>query len=132
MKSKKYTRETIRNIGMTDRGFPSFAVGDAIEVSQLVIEGEKQRIQIFEGDVIAMRNQGIASTFTIRRIGANGVAVERVFPFYSPIIESIKFLRHGNVRRAKLYYLRNRIGKAARVKEKVMTKAQKKQGITSA
>lgn len=125
MKARGYTKETIREVGMIDRGFPAFEVGDAIEVAQRIIEGEKERIQLFEGDVIAIRRNGISSTFTIRRIGANGVAVERVFPFYSPRVESITFLRRGDVRRAKLYYMRSRIGKAARVKEKVLTKGQK-------
>jgi len=125
MKANKYTKETIREIGMYKRDFPPFQVGDAIEVTQLIKEGDKQRTQTFEGDVLAIRTNGVSSTFTIRRIGANGVAVERIFPFYSPLVQSIKFLRRGDVRRAKLYYMRDRIGKAARVKEKVLTKEQK-------
>ena len=125
MKAKKYTKETIRDLGVSDRGFPAFNVGDAIVVSQKIKEGDKERIQEFEGDVISMKNNGASSTFTIRRIAANGVAVERVFPFQSPLIESIKFLRKGKVRKAKLYYMRDRVGKAARVQEKVMTKVQK-------
>ena len=125
MKARGYTRETIRSIGIEDRGFPPFTIGDAIEVAQKIKEGDKERIQMFEGDVIAMRKGGISSTFTVRRIGANGVAVERVFPYYSPLIDSITFLRRGDVRKAKLYYMRNRIGKAARVKEKILTKTQK-------
>jgi large subunit ribosomal protein L19 len=126
MKARGYTKETIRLIGVVDRGFPHFEVGDAIQVAQRIIEEKgKERIQHFEGDVIAIRKGGISSTFTVRRIGANGIAVERVFPYYSPRIESITFLRKGDVRRAKLYYMRNRIGKASRVKEKVMTKEQK-------
>lgn len=125
MKARRYTKETIREIGIYDRNFPEFTVGDNIKVGQRIIEGDKERIQYFEGDVIAMRRGGISSSFTLRRIGANGVAVERVFPYYSPRIESITFLRKGDVRRAKLYYMRERIGKAARVKEKVLTKTQK-------
>jgi large subunit ribosomal protein L19 len=126
MKAKKYTKETIRDIGIIDRNFPKFQVGDTIEVIQRIVEGGKvARTQAFEGDVIAIHWHGISSTFTIRRIGAGGVAVERVFPFYSPLVESIKYIRRGDVRRAKLYYLRDRVGRAARVKEKVMTKAQK-------
>jgi len=125
MKASKYTRETINEIGMYDRNFPDFNVGDAIAVSLRVQEGGKERIQVFEGDVIAMRKNGASSSFTIRKIGANAVPVERVLPYYSPLIESIKFIRSGKIRRAKLYYIRERIGKAARVEEKVLTKEQK-------
>lgn len=127
MKANKYTKETILEIGIKDRQFPEFQVGDAIAVAQRIKEGEKERIQTFEGDVIAFHSHGIATTFTVRRIGANGVSVERIFPYYSPLIDSITFLRKGSVRRAKLYYIRQRIGKAARVKEKVLTKEQKEQ-----
>jgi len=119
MKAKKYTRETIRDMGTENREFPAFSIGDTIAVSQRIKEGDKERIQVFEGDIIAMHKRGVSSTFTIRRIGANSVAVERIFPFYSPKIDSIKFVRKGKVRRAKLYYIRKRIGKAARVTEKV-------------
>lgn len=125
MRAKHYTRETILQMGIVDRNFEKFGIGDAIKVSQKIKEGEKERIQIFEGDVIAMRKNGISTTFTVRRIGANAVAVERVFPLYSPLIEKIEFLRKGKVRRAKLFYMRDRIGKAARVAEKVLTKEQK-------
>lgn len=125
MKAQKYTRETITNMGVYDRGFPSFNVGDCIEVGQNIKEGDKERVQIFEGDVIAIRNQGVATTFTVRRIDANSVAVERIFPYYSPAIASIRFVRGGDVCRAKLFYMRKRIGKAARVAEKVLTKEQK-------
>lgn len=125
MRAKHYTRETILQMGVVDRNFEKFTIGDAIKVSQKIKEGEKERIQIFEGDVIAMRKNGISTTFTVRRIGANAVAVERVFPLYSPLIEKIEFLRKGKVRRAKLFYMRDRIGKAARVAEKVLTKEQK-------
>lgn len=128
MKAKKYTKETISNIGMAERNFDKFSVGDAIIVSQRIKEGDKERIQTFEGDVIGMHNNGIATTFTVRKIGANSVPVERVFPYYSPLVESIKFLRKGKVRRSKLYYMRERIGKSARVKERVMTKEEKEQG----
>lgn len=119
MKAKKYTRETIRDMGTADRGFPAFSIGDTVAISQLIKEGDKERIQVFEGDVIAMHNKGISSTFTVRKIGSNAVAVERIFPMFSPKIDSIKFVRKGKVRRAKLYYIRERVGKAARVKEKV-------------
>ncbi|MCX5922279.1 MAG: 50S ribosomal protein L19 [Candidatus Dependentiae bacterium] len=112
---------------MTQRSFPTFDVGDTVAVSQHIIEGDKKRLQIFEGDVIAIHNNGVSSTFTIRKISTNSVAVERIFPYYSPKIESIKFVRYGRVRRAKLYYMRNRVGKAARVKERVMTREQREQ-----
>ena len=121
MKAKKYTKETIQHIGIADRKFPAFTIGDTIIVSQKIKEGEKARIQDFEGDVIARNNNGISSTFTIRRIGANAVGVEKIFPYYSPLIDSIKFVRSGKVRRAKLYYMRDRIGRAARVRPKLMT-----------
>ena len=110
---------------MYKRDFPTFSIGDAIAVSQRIKEGDKERIQVFEGDVIAMHNNGASSTFTVRRIASNSIAVERIFPFYSPKIDSIRFIRRGKARRAKLYYMRDRIGKAARVKEKVLTKAEK-------
>lgn len=125
MRAKKYTRETILQMGMGDRNFDKFSIGDAVKVSQKIKEGEKERIQIFEGDVIAMRKNGISTTFTVRKIGSNAVSVERVFPYFSPLIEKVEFLRKGKVRRAKLYYMRDRIGKAARVAEKVLTKEQK-------
>jgi large subunit ribosomal protein L19 len=125
MKAQKYTKETILHMGEKDRGFADFNIGDAVIVGQRIKEGDKERIQYFEGDVIAMKNNGISSTFTVRRIASNAVAVERIFPFYSELLESIKFVRRGKVRRAKLYYIRERIGKAARVKEKILTKEQK-------
>ena len=119
MKAKKYTRETIRDMGTENRGWPAFSIGDTIAVSQRIKEGDKERIQVFEGDVIAMHKKGVSNTFTIRKIGANAVAVERIFPFYSPKIDAVKFVRKGQARRAKLYYIRERVGKAARVTEKV-------------
>ncbi|MFA6065571.1 MAG: 50S ribosomal protein L19 [Candidatus Babeliaceae bacterium] len=125
MKAQKYTKETIRTVGMEDRGFPQINVGDAVEVIQKIKEGDKERLQTFEGDIIAIRNKGVSTTFTVRRIGANGVSVERIFPYYSPIIEKINHLRTGDVCRAKLFYMRYRIGKSARVKEKVLSREQK-------
>ncbi|MEX0940034.1 MAG: 50S ribosomal protein L19 [Candidatus Babeliales bacterium] len=125
MKAKKYTKETIHQLGITPRNFPKFAIGDTIAISQLIKEGDKERIQMFEGDIIAMHNKGASSTFTVRRIGANAVAVEKIFPYYSPLIAGVKFIRKGKVRRAKLYYIRERIGKAARVREQVLTKEEK-------
>lgn len=125
MKAKGYTRETILSIGIKDRGFDTFKVGDTVEVAQRVVEGDKTRLQYFEGDVISIRKAGVATTFTVRRIGAHSVAVEKVFAYYSPRVEAIKYVRSGDIRRAKLYYLRDRVGKAARVREKVLTKEQK-------
>lgn len=127
MKAKKLTKETILSLGMTERKFPQFGVGDTVEVNQRIVEGDKERIQAFEGDVIAIRHHGIASTFTVRKIGANAVSVERIFPYYSPRIESINCVKRGRVRRAKLYYMRGRVGKAARVTERVITRAEKEQ-----
>ena len=95
-----------------------FKAGDTISVGVKVTEGNRSRIQIFEGVVIAKSSgAGLSKTFTVRKI-SNGVGVERIFPFHSPIIDSIKVLKKGKVRRAKLYYLRNLKGKAARIKSK--------------
>lgn len=126
MKAQTLTRETIKNLGVQERDFPPFAVGDTISVAFRIKEGDKERIQLFQGDVIARHNQGISTTFTVRKIGANNISVERIFPYYSPKIESIKIVRKGKVRRAKLYYVRDRIGKAARIKEQVVSKKDKK------
>lgn len=125
MKAKRFTKETIRELGTAKVTYPSFSVGDTIRVAQRIKEGDKERIQDFEGDVIAIRNHGASSTFTVRKIGANNVAVERIFPYYSPLIESITFKRKGAIRRAKLYYVRKRVGKAARIQEQVLTKEEK-------
>ena len=125
MKAKNYTKETIMLMGTGKRTFDSFTIGDLVRVSQKIKEGDKERIQIFEGDVIARHNNGISSTFTVRKIGANSISVERIFPYYSPLIEHVEFVRKGKVRRAKLYFMRDRIGKAARVAEKVQSKEQK-------
>ncbi len=122
MKAQQLTRETIRGLGAEERDFPRFEIGDHIAVSQWITEGNKKRLQVFEGDVIAMHHKGASSTFTVRKISANSVYVERIYPFYTPIIDSIKIVRKGDVRRAKLYYLRDRVGKKAQVKEKILTK----------
>ncbi len=95
---------------------PAFGVGDTIRVYAKVVEGEKERLQMFEGVVIKRQNGGIRETFTVRRI-ASGVGVERTWPIHSPRIDRIEVARKGVVRRAKLYYLRDRVGKAAKVKE---------------
>ena len=95
---------------------PSFNVGDTVKVSFKVIEGTRERIQLFEGTVIAKRHGGISETFTVRRLSF-GIGVERTFPLHSPKITKVDVVRRGKVRRAKLYYLRGRTGKAAKVKE---------------
>ena len=99
------------------RPVPDFAPGDTIKVNLKVVEGTRSRIQVFEGVCIARRNRGINSSFTVRKI-SYGEGVERVFPLYSPSIAEIEVVRRGHVRRAKLYYLRGRSGKAARIAEK--------------
>ncbi len=96
---------------------PQFNPGDHIRVHVRVIEGDKERIQPFEGDVISIRGAGLNKTFTVRKI-SSGVGVERIFPLYSPKIAKVEMVKEGNVRRAKLYYLRNLSGKAARIKSK--------------
>ena len=97
---------------------PEFNVGDTVKVSFKVIEGTKERIQAFEGIVIARKSSGIRETFTVRRV-SYGIGVERTFPVNSPKIAKIEVVRSGKVRRAKLYYIRERVGKAAKVKEKI-------------
>ncbi|WP_281950326.1 50S ribosomal protein L19 [Nitrosophilus kaiyonis] len=96
---------------------PEFRAGDTVRVSVEIKEGNKTRIQDFEGVCIAVKGEGTGKTFTVRKIGANNVGVERIFPLYSDSIKGIKVVRRGRVRRAKLYYLRERRGKAARIKE---------------
>ncbi len=95
---------------------PSFNVGDTIRVHNKIKEGSRERIQMFEGTVIARHGGGISETFTVRRV-AYGCGVEKTFPIHSPHVEAIDVIRHGKVRRAKLYYLRDRVGKASKVKE---------------
>ncbi|HIS76959.1 MAG TPA: 50S ribosomal protein L19 [Candidatus Merdivicinus excrementipullorum] len=97
---------------------PEIQVGDYVKVSVKIREGDKERIQMFEGTVIAMKHGGISETFTVRRV-AYGCGVERVFPVHSPNVVAVDVVRHGKVRRAKLYYLRDRVGKAARIREKI-------------
>lgn len=107
--------ETIEKEGMrTD--LPAIAIGDQVKVNVKVIEGTRERVQTYEGVVIAKKNGGIRETIVVRRV-TFGVGVERTFPLHSPKIESIQVVRHGKVRRAKLYYLKNRTGKAAKLKE---------------
>ncbi|MET3288460.1 50S ribosomal protein L19 [Brevibacillus fluminis] len=95
---------------------PAFRPGDTVRIHVKVIEGQRERIQLFEGVVIRRRGTGISETFTVRKI-SYGVGVERTFPVHTPKIDKIEIVRHGKVRRAKLYYLRERVGKAARIKE---------------
>ena len=96
---------------------PAFAPGDNLKVHVRVVEGSKERVQIFQGDVIARSGSGVRETFTVRKV-SYGVGVERIFPVHSPVIQKIEVTRQGNVRRAKLYYLRDLRGKAAKIKEK--------------
>ena len=97
---------------------PAFSIGDTVKVDVKIREGERERIQVFEGTVIAINGSGVTETFTVRRV-SYGVGVERVFPVNSPNVADVKIVRYGKVRRAKLYYLRDRVGKASKVKEKI-------------
>lgn len=96
---------------------PDFAPGDTLKVHVKVIEGNKERLQVFQGVVIARRGSGLHESFTVRKL-SSGVGVERTFPLHSPVIDHIEVFTRGDVRRAKLYYLRDRVGKAAKVREK--------------
>ncbi|MBQ7897043.1 MAG: 50S ribosomal protein L19 [Clostridia bacterium] len=96
---------------------PEFRIGDTVRVHNRIKEGARERIQYFDGTVIAKKNGGISETFTVRRI-SNGVGVEKTFPLHSPNVVAVDVIREGKVRRAKLYYLRDRVGKAAKVKDK--------------
>ena len=97
---------------------PEIQIGDTVRVHIRIKEGNRERIQVFEGTVIAMKHGGISETFTVRRI-SHGVGAEKVFPLHSPTIADIQIVRHGRVRRAKLYYLRGRVGKRAKVRERI-------------
>ncbi|HHX18662.1 MAG TPA: 50S ribosomal protein L19 [Clostridium sp.] len=101
----------------------NFEIGDYVKVHVKIKEGNRERIQIFEGTIIGRRGSGIKETFTVRRI-TYGVGVERVFPVHSPKIENVEIVRKGKVRRAKLFYLRDRVGKAAKVKTRLVRKAE--------
>ena len=96
---------------------PDFRPGDTVKVHVKVTEGTRSRIQVFEGDVIARSGSGIRESFTVRKISFNAVGVERTFPVHAPVIDHIEVMRRGKVRRAKLYYLRDRVGKKAKIKE---------------
>lgn len=104
------TKEQLRD------DIPEFRAGDTVRVHARIVEGSRERIQIFEGIVIQRRGHGISETYTVRKI-SNGVGVERTFPVHSPRVAKIEVIRKGRVRRAKLFYLRDRVGKAARIKE---------------
>ncbi len=97
---------------------PQFSVGDTVRVHVRIQEGDKSRIQVFEGTVIARKHGGISETFTVRRL-SHGCGVERVFPLHSPVVEKVEVVRLAKVRRAKLYYLRDRVGKAAKTKDAI-------------
>ena len=97
---------------------PEFNIGDTVKVDVKIKEGERERIQVFEGTVIAKKGSGISETFTVRKV-SYGYGVERIFPMHSPSVQGVKVVRKGKVRRSKLYYLRDRVGKAAKVKEKI-------------
>ncbi len=109
--------EAFENAQIATKTVPEFRAGDTLKVAVRIKEGDKQRVQNFEGVCIARRGTGTGETFMIRKIGANSVGVERIFPIYSDSIESITVLRRGRVRRAKLFYLRGLRGKSARIKE---------------
>ena len=109
---KELNKETLQN------EVPSVQIGDTVRVHVKVREGSRERIQVFEGTVIAKKHGGIEETITVRRI-SYGIGVEKVFPVHSPSIDTIEVVRNGDVRRAKLYYLRGRVGKGAKVKEKL-------------
>jgi large subunit ribosomal protein L19 len=109
--------ESFEKAQMESKNIPDFRAGDTVRVAVRIKEGNKERVQNFEGVCISLRGEGTGRTFTVRKMGANNVGVERIFPLYSESIESIEVVRRGRVRRAKLFYLRDRKGKAARIKE---------------
>jgi len=116
--------EEISRLGKT---IPDFATGDTVVVNVKVVEGDRKRIQAYEGIVIGRRNRGLNSAFTVRKV-SSGEGVERTFQTYSPLIASIEIKRRGDVRRAKLYYLRDRSGKSARIREKLPARTTVKKG----
>ena len=109
--------ENFENAQVAEKNIPDFRAGDTVRLAVTIKEGDKTRVQNYEGVCIAKRGQGTGQTITVRKIGANGVGIERVFPIYSDSINEIKVLRRGRVRRAKLFYLRDLAGKKARIKE---------------
>ena len=121
---KQLEQEEIKRLG---KKIPEFAAGDTVIVSVNVVEGERKRLQAYEGVVIGKRNRGLNSAFTVRKI-SSGEGVERTFQTYSPLIASIEVKRRGDVGRSKLYYLRQRSGKAARIKEKLTGRVEEAAG----
>lgn len=117
MDAIKYVEEQFSR----EQDYPSFRVGDNVEVALRITEGSKTRIQKFKGDVIQINGVGASKTFTVRKM-SSGIGVERIIPFASPNIDDVKVLKRGKVRRAKLYYLRNLVGKKAKIKEKTIFK----------
>ncbi|MBE2270355.1 MAG: 50S ribosomal protein L19 [Anaerolinea sp.] len=115
---RKPVNELLKSLEAPDRGHPSFAAGDTVKVSVKVVEGDRERTQVFQGVVIRYRKGGNDANFTVRRIASHGIGVERTFLLKSPRVEKIEVTRKSKVRRAQLYYLRNVRGKAARLKEK--------------
>ncbi|MEA2028520.1 MAG: 50S ribosomal protein L19 [Campylobacterota bacterium] len=109
--------ENFENAQMEGKNIPEFKAGDTLRVGVMIKEGDKQRVQNFEGVCISLRGEGTGKTFMVRKVGANGVGVERIFPIFSESVKSIEVLRRGRVRRSKLFYLRDLKGKAARIKE---------------
>lgn len=110
-------------VDLTNKELIDFNAGDTVKVHYKIIEGGKSRVQPFEGIVISKKGTGVSKTFTVRRIGADNIGVERIFPLYSPNIDKIEIISYGKVRRAKLYYLRERVGKAAtKVKTRIIKK----------
>jgi len=122
---KQLEQEEIARLG---KKIPSFAPGDTVVVSVNVVEGERKRVQAYEGVVIAKRNRGINSSFIVRKV-SSGEGVERTFQLYSPLIANIDVKRRGEVRRAKLYYLRERSGKSARIREKLKVNVQREADV---
>lgn len=128
-KEKETTMDVIKSIEanqLRDHLTP-FSIGDTVKVHFKIVEGKTERVQIYEGIVIAIRNTGIRQTFTVRKISF-GVGIERIFPLHSPRIGKVEVVRYGKVRRAKLYYLRDRVGKAVKVKELIRKKEPAKKG----
>ena len=109
--------ENFEKAQVAEKTIPDFRAGDTVRLAVTIKEGDKSRVQAYEGVCIAKRGQGTGETITVRKIGANGVGIERIFPIYSDSIEEIKVIRRGRVRRAKLFYLRDLAGKKARIKE---------------
>lgn len=109
--------ENFEKAQIADKNIPDFRAGDTVRLAVTIKEGDKTRVQNYEGVCIARRGQGTGETVTVRKVGANGVGIERIFPIYTDSINEITVVRRGRVRRAKLFYLRNLAGKAARIKE---------------